>query len=415
MRLRIADYGLRIAVGQGAAPARKRSKTGIVEKASFLFPLCVSVALCLILQSVAGLAQPPRKKNAPPPGAEPPPVTAEEAARLEAVITTDLGVIRFEFFPDKALKHVQAFIKNARAGFYDGSAFHRAVRLGLIQGGDPLLKDPKTPRARWGSGALNQLPDEFSDVKHVTGTVSTVRIPGKANSGGAQFFICASAQPQLDGQFSAFGQVTEGIEVVDKISMAEADADEKLKTPVKIVSVKIEAKREEPFKDASVDEMRKEVILHTSLGDLVVSLEPDLAPEHVRNFLKLTQTGWYDHTIFHRVVPGFVVQGGLGQGRAGNQTHYADKWIRPLKGEFSSTRKHIRGALSMARADDPNSALTSFFIVLAPAPSLDGKYTIFGKVVDGFDTLEKMEKAPRGPDGQTPIDRIELIEAVIKP
>jgi peptidyl-prolyl cis-trans isomerase B (cyclophilin B) len=161
--------------------------------------------------------------------------------------------------------------------------------------------------------------------------------------------------------------------------------------------------------------MRKEVILHTSLGDLVVALEPDLAPEHVRNFLKLTQTGWYDHTIFHRVVPGFVVQGGISQGRAGNQTHYADKWIRPLKGEFSATRKHTRGVLSMARGGDPDSALTSFFIVLAPAPNLDGKYSIFGKVVDGFDTLERMEKVARAPGSETPVERIELIEAVIKP
>ena len=151
------------------------------------------------------------------------PVTAEEAARLEAVITTDLGVIRFEFFPDKALRHTQQFVRHARAGFYDGSAFHRVIPRGIIQGGDPLLKDPKTPRDRWGSGALSQIADEFSDVKHVRGTVSTVRIPGKADSGGAQFFICASPQPQLDGQFSAFGQVTEGMDVVDKISLAPSD------------------------------------------------------------------------------------------------------------------------------------------------------------------------------------------------
>ncbi len=370
-------------------------------------------ATLLITSITVSSAQPPRKKNAPPPGAEPPPVSLEEAARLEAVITTDLGVIRFEFFPDQAPKHVRAFVKNARAGFYDGSAFHRAVRLGIIQGGDPLLKDPKTPRARWGSGGLSQLADEFSDVKHATGTVSTARIPGKANSGGAQFFICASAQPTLDGQFSAFGQVTEGIEVVDQISLAEADAEQKLNTPIKIVSVKIEPKREEPFKEASVDEMRKEVVMRTSLGDITVALEPDLAPEHVRSFLKLVQTGWYDHTIFHRIVAGFVVQGGMSQGRAGNKMHYADKWIRPLKGEFSQTRKHIRGVLSMARAEDPNSALTSFFIVLAPAPNLDGKYSIFGKVVDGFDTLDKMEKAQR--NGETPAEKIELIEAAIKP
>ncbi|MGE0886639.1 MAG: peptidylprolyl isomerase [Blastocatellales bacterium] len=393
--LRIADCGMRIRFN---------------FKIQFLLVLAI---VCLFAVNAFAQIPPARKKNAPPPGAEPPPVTADEASRLEAVITTELGVIRFEFFPDKALKHVQAFIKNARAGFYNGSAFHRAIRLGIIQGGDPLLKDPKTPRARWGSGALNQLPDEFSDVKHVTGTVSAVRIPGKANSGGAQFFICASAQEALDGKFSAFGQVTEGIDVVDKISMSETEEDEKLKEPVKIISVKIEAKREEPFKDASVDQMRKEVILRTSLGDITVALEPDLAPEHVRQFLKLVQTGWYDHTTFHRLIPGFVVQGGMGAGRSGSQVHYADKWIRPLKGEFSQTRKHIRGVLSMARGNDPDSALTSFFIVLAPATNLDGKYSIFGKVVDGFETLDRIEKVQR--NGEAPIERIELIEAVIKP
>ena len=374
--------------------------------------LALAFAVLLLAPSLL-LAQPARKKNAPPPGAEPPPISLEEAAKIEAIITTDLGVIRVEFLPAKAPKHVQAFVKNARAGFYDGSAFFRVIHLGIIQGGDPLLKDPKTPRAKWGSGALNQLPDEFSDVKHLTGTVSAVRIPGKANSGGAQFFICASAQPALDGQFSAFGQVTEGMDVVDKISMVEADADQKTNTPIKIISVKLEPKREEPFKEATVDEMRKEVLLRTSLGDITLTLEPELAPEHVRSFLKLVQTGWYDHTVFHRIIPGFVVQGGMSQGRAGNEMHYADKWIRPLKGEFSQTRKHIRGVLSMARTNDPDSALTSFFIVLAPAPSLDGKYSIFGKVVDGFETLDKMAAAPR--NGEVPIERIELIEATIKP
>lgn len=381
---------------------------------NFKFHISILLA-ALILFTGLSFAQPPRKKNAPPPGAEAAPVSLEEAARLEAVMTTDLGVIRFEFFPNKAPKHVQAFIKNARAGFYDGSAFHRVIPRGIIQGGDPLLKDPKTPRARWGAGALNQLQDELSDVKHVRGTVSTVRVPGKANSGGAQFFICASNQSAIDGQYSVFGQMTEGIEVVDQISLVEADAEQKTVNPVKILSIKVEPKREEPFKDAGVDEMRKEVILHTSHGDITLALDPDLAPEHVRNFLKLVQTGWFDHTAIHRVVPGFVLQAGLGQTRAGQKPHYADKWVRNLKGEFSASRKHIRGVLSMARADDPNSAQTSFFLVLAPAVNLDNKYSIFGKVVDGFDTLDKIEKVQRREDGQTPVERVELIEAVIKP
>jgi cyclophilin family peptidyl-prolyl cis-trans isomerase len=350
-----------------------------------------------------------RKKNAPAP------VSLEEAATLDAVITTNLGLIRLEFLPDKAPKHVQAFIENARKGFYDGSAFHRVISRGIIQGGDPLLKEPKTSRARGGTGGLNPLPDEFSDYKHIRGTVSSVRIPGKSNSDGAQFFICASPQPALDGQFSAFGQVNEGIEIVDKISLVEADGDQKTLTPVKIVSIKIEPKREEPFKEAAIDEMRKEVIIRTSLGDITVALEPDLAPGHVRNFLKLVQSGWYDRTSFHRIVPGFVIQGGLGETRAEGQSHYADKWVQNLEGEFSQTRKHTRGVLSMARSSDPNSARTSFFIMLAPAQSLDGKYSIFGKVVDGFETLDRIEMVQRKEGSEVPVERIELIEAVIKP
>jgi cyclophilin family peptidyl-prolyl cis-trans isomerase len=339
------------------------------------------------------------------------PVTVDEAGQLEAVITTDLGVIRFEFLPAKAPKHVLQFIDKAKSGFYDGSAFHRVIVRGLIQGGDPLLKDPNTPRSRWGSGGLNQIADESSDLKHVRGTVSTVAIPGQPNSGGVQFFICSSPQPQLDGQFSAFGQVTEGIDVVDRISMAAADSNLLTTNPVRIASIKIERKPVEPFKDATPDQMRVDVLLKTSFGDITLEMDPDIAPEHVRNFLKLVESGWYNHTAFHRVVPGFVVQGGIGATRAGGAPHRADKWVHKLKPEFSK-REHIRGTLSMARGDAVDSAETSFFLVLGPAPHLDGKYTIFGKIVDGFDVLDQMVSVPR--QGETPIQRIELIEAAIK-
>ena len=154
------------------------------------------------------------------------------------------------------------------------------------------------------------------------------------------------------------------------------------------------------------------LILETTQGPVTIEMRPDLAPEHVRNFLKLVQSGWYDHTAFHRLAPGFVIQGGVGQTRAGGAGHYADKWVHTLKPEFSAV-KHIRGTLSMARGEDPNSASTSFFIVLGPAAHLDNKYTVFGKVVDGFDTLERIEAAPR--QGESPTTRIELIEASIKP
>lgn len=368
------------------------------------------LSLCLVVLAASALAQ-QKKRDAQPAQSEAI-VTAEEAAQLEAVITTDIGVIRFEFFPNKALKHTQQFIRLARAGSYDGSAFHRVIPRGIIQGGDPLLKDPQTPRERWGTGGLNQISDEFSDIKHVRGTVSTVRIPGQSNSGGAQFFICSSPQPQLDGQFSAFGQVTEGIDIVDRISLAATDGNGLTIKPVKIMGIKIERKKLEPFKDATVDQMRRDVLLHTSLGDITLEMDPVLAPEHVRNFLKLVESGWYDHTAFHRIVPGFVIQGGVGSTRTDNRPHPADKWVHKLKGEFSRTALHIRGVLSMARTSDPDSADTSFFIVLGPAPHLDGRYTIFGRLVDGLETIDLIEKAPR--DGEAPVQRIELIEAVIK-
>jgi cyclophilin family peptidyl-prolyl cis-trans isomerase len=373
--------------------------------------------VCLLLFALLALCAPPgqlaqQKKRDAQPAPTAAAVTADEADKLEAVITTDLGVIRFEFMADKAPRHVSQFIRLARSGFYDGSAFHRVIPRGLVQGGDPLLKDPQTPRERWGTGGLSQIADEPSDIKHVRGTVSTVRIPGKADSGGAQFFICASPQPQLDGQFSAFGQVTAGLEVVDKISLAQADQNLVTINPVRIARIKIEPKKTEPFKDATADQLRRDVLLRTSLGDITLTMDPGLAPEHVRNFLKLVESGWYDHTAFHRVVPGFVIQGGVGATRADGAPHPSDKWVRTLKGEFTNTN-HIRGMLSMARTSDPDSAMTSFFIVLGPAPHLDGKYTIFGKVIDGFDTLDKIEKAAR--DGETPRERIELIEATIKP
>ena len=367
--------------------------------------------LLLLVSVVISAAGQQKKRDAQSTPAEAP-VSAEEAAQLEAVVTTDAGVIRFEFIPNKAPKHSQQFIKLARAGFYDGSAFHRVIPRGIIQGGDPQLKDPKTPRERWGAGALNQIGDEFSDVKHIRGTVSTVRVPGQPNSGGAQFFICASAQPQLDGQFSAFGEVTEGLDIVERISLAPTDNNGLTVAPIKIASVRIEPKKPEPFKDATIDQMRKDVLLHTSLGDITLEMNPELAPEHVRNFLKLVESRWYDNTAFHRIIPGFVIQGGVGSTRADGRQHPADKWVHKLKGEFSRTALHVRGTLSMARTNDPDSADTSFFIVLGPATHLDGKYTIFGSVVDGFDTLELIEKAPR--QGEAPVQRIELIEATIK-
>ena len=334
---------------------------------------------------------------------------AQSPADLEAVVTTDLGVFRIEFAADKAPKHVQHFIRLAREGFYDGGAFHRVVAYGIIQGGDPLLKDPKTPRKLWGTGGLNQLPGEFSDLKHERGVVSTVSIPNKPDSDGAQFFICISPQPPLDGKFSAFGRVNEGMDVVEKISQSPNNADGMVEKPVRILKVVIEKKRVEPFVNEPVEQLKRTVTMKTTLGTMKIQMEPDWAPNHVRNFLKLAETGWLNGTSFHRIVKGFVVQGGMENSRVNGAGHPADRWVRPLNGEFRKDVQHVRGIVSMARSDDPNSATTSFFLMLAPAPHLDGQYSAFGRIVEGIEVLDAFEKEEL--NGETPKRRLEILEA----
>jgi cyclophilin family peptidyl-prolyl cis-trans isomerase len=333
---------------------------------------------------------------------------AQGPGDVEAVVTTDRGTFRFEFAADKAPKHVEQFIRFARQGYYDGSAFHRVVANGIIQGGDPLLKNPRTAKNLWGTGGLSLLPSEFSDMKHERGVVSTVRLPNKADSDGSQFFICIVPQQSLDGQYTAFGRVTEGMGVVEKISRGAANADGVTDMPVRILNVTIEPKNVQPFLTATPGEMRKTVRVKTTLGDLRVQMQPDWAPENVRNFLMLTASGWMNGTVFHRIAKGFVAQGGTAPGRA----HDADRWVHPVKGEFRNDVKHVRGIVSMAHGDDPNSATTSFFIVLGPAENLDGEYSAFGKIVGGTEILDAFEKEEV--DDETPKRRLEILEAVIE-
>lgn len=334
------------------------------------------------------------------------------ASELEAVVTTDLGSFRFEFAPDKAPKHVEHFIALARQGFYDGGAFHWAKAKAAIQGGDPLLKDPNTPKSLWGTGGLNQLPTELSDMKHKRGVISSIRLLSRLDSDGSQFFICIAPQPGLDRKYSAFGRITEGMATVEKISLVPTNDKGFTDKPVRILTVKIEKKQPPPFQNTPVKALRRTVTLKTTLGTFEIRMEPDWAPNHVRSFLNLVSAGWYDGTEFHRIVKGFVVQGGIGVTRASGPEHSADRWVHPLTAEFSSIR-HMRGSVSMARTDDPNSATTSFFLVLGPATHLDGQYSMFGKVISGLEVLDAFEKEKLS--GETPKRRLELIEATIDP
>ncbi len=128
-------------------------------------------------------------------------------------------------------------------------------------------------------------------------------------------------------------------------------------------------------------------------GKIEIELYPETAPITVKNFEKLVSEGFYDGLIFHRVIPGFMIQGGdpLGNGMGG-----ADEKI---KGEFAANGhkndlKHTRGVISMARAYDPNSASSQFFIMHADAPHLDGQYAAFGKVLSGMDVVDEIASIP---------------------
>ncbi len=154
------------------------------------------------------------------------------------------------------------------------------------------------------------------------------------------------------------------------------------------------------------------VILHTSEGKIEIEFLTDVAPEHARNFLKLSQAGFYDHTAWHRVVRNFVIQGGdMGTRNPPLQQADIAGGIRRLAPEFSKL-KHVAGTVGMARGKELDSAETSFYICLAPQPVLDNKYTIFGKVVSGMETVKKISSVGIGKNGK-PLERVELEKAEI--
>jgi cyclophilin family peptidyl-prolyl cis-trans isomerase len=357
------------------------------------------------------------RKSRPISGSASPRATfsTDELSKLQAVLETSLGQIVIEFYPVMAPAHVDYFASLVKSGFYNGTTFHRVVLRGIVQGGDPLSKDP-AKKALYGTGGLRKLKAEFNDTPHVRGTVSAVLLPGDPNSAGSQFFICVTDQPQLDRKFTAWGHVVEGMDVVDKISAIPADANQLARERVEIKKAflrPVPPPQSIPFSDSSKEELKKyRVLLETSLGRIEVELLPEAAPEHVRNFLKLAKVGLYDGTAWHRVVPEFVIQGGdLGTRAQLASPEQMTKFVRNLQAEITEL-KHERGTVSMARAEALDSASTSFFICLAAQPSLDGKYTIFGKVVNGMEVVDKIAAIPLI-EAEKPRDRIELIRAEV--
>ena len=136
-------------------------------------------------------------------------------------------------------------------------------------------------------------------------------------------------------------------------------------------------------------------------GDVVIRLRPDLAPNHVQRVTDLASSGFYDDVVFHRVIPGFMAQGG---DPTGTGMHGSD--LPNLKAEFSSA-PHVRGAVSMARKPDPDSANSQFFIVFDDATFLDGQYTVWGEVESGMEYVDAL------PVGEPPADPGKIVKATV--
>ena len=129
-------------------------------------------------------------------------------------------------------------------------------------------------------------------------------------------------------------------------------------------------------------------------GEILLELYPEIAPVSVENFKKLVADGFYNGLIFHRVIPGFMIQGGCPNGTGTGGPGWQIKGEFAANG-FENNLKHTRGVLSMARAMDPNSAGSQFFIMTQTSPHLDGQYAAFGKVTEGMDVVDKIVSAPR--------------------
>jgi peptidyl-prolyl cis-trans isomerase B (cyclophilin B) len=156
-------------------------------------------------------------------------------------------------------------------------------------------------------------------------------------------------------------------------------------------------------------------IIDTKFGKITLKFFPEVAPGHVKNFIDLAEKGYYNGTTFHRVIPGFMIQGGdINSKNPDKRMHGMGGPGYTIKAEFND-RPHKRGTLSMARAANPDSAGSQFFICVADTPQLNNQYTVFGEVVSGMEVVDKIVSQPRDARTNNPNERIEMKIKIISP
>ena len=321
-----------------------------------------------------------------------------------ATIRTEKGEITVQLLPEQAPKTVNNFVFLAREGFYDNTTFHRVIPGFMVQGGDP------TGTGMGGPGYTFE--DEFSpELAHDRlGTLSMAN--SGPNTNGSQFFITYAPTPWLDNRHTVFGRVISGLETlftisprdpeqatapgdtIESITITESDTpptpevppNEELPVPEEPQARNAMYPRPPAMQIDPEEDYRATIT--TSKGEIVVELNAEAAPVTVNNFVFLAEQGFYDGLTFHRVEPGFVIQGGdptgTGQGGPG--------YLLPAEIGL----EHVEGAIAMARLPDQGnprrmSSGSQFYITLDSTPQLDGEYTVFGKVIEGMDVVQAIQ------------------------
>ena len=365
------------------------------------------------------------------------------------ITVKNYGIITLKLDETIAPITVKNFIKLANEGFYDGLTFHRIIDGFMIQGGDP--------KGNGQGGSKETIKGEFyyngvdNPLSHVRGVISMARqgenpyygITAEManNSASSQFFIMHKDNIRLNGQYAAFGWVTSGMEFVDQIcadtKVEDGNGTVLAKNQPVIKSVRVvksypgtqientETKptyRVEEGKETLGEVFSPSINIDTTghklhlvnitvknYGIITLELDETLAPITVNNFIKLANEGFYDGLTFHRIISGFMIQGGDPKG---NGTGGSDENI---KGEFSyngveNDLSHVRGVISMARqGENPyygitaemanNSATSQFFIMHKNNSGLDGQYAAFGWVVQGMEFVDQICEDTKVEDG----------------
>jgi peptidyl-prolyl cis-trans isomerase B (cyclophilin B) len=180
------------------------------------------------------------------------------------------------------------------------------------------------------------------------------------------------------------------------------------------VGVSVAEVKDKKFTKEEIKKMADtKAIIETKFGNIELKFFPDVAPNHVNNFIELAKKGFYDGTTFHRVIPGFMIQGGDPNSKNPDKSkHGMGGPGYTVNAEFND-KPHKRGTLSMARSADPNSAGSQFFICVADTPFLNKQYTVFGEVVSGMDVVDKIVNQPRD-RMDNPNDRVEMKVKIVE-